>query len=125
MGDRGGEEPGQFRGRWVGKTHHVHGFGVVAEVRRSALARPPPQTLPPRRNLDALEVPCNVSVEETKPIDDRRMDRKLRRRHIDGAYHLLHRLTVGGKCRGMLILAPHIKGHPPRPSPCRSPAHYV
>src|SRR6267378_5760850 len=89
------------------------------------MAWSPPQTLPAGRDLNRLEVKCGVCVEETKLIDDRRMDRKLRRRHVDRANHLLNRLTVGGKRRGVLILAAHIERHRPRRSRCRSPAHQV
>src|SRR6266481_293854 len=85
----------------------------------------PPQTLPAGRDLNGLEIERGACVQETKLIDDRRMDRKLRRRHVDGANHLLNRLTVGGQCRGVLILAPHIERQRPRRSECRSPAHQV
>src|SRR5208337_1612013 len=60
-----------------------------------------------------------------KLIEDGRMNRKLRRRHVDRAEHLLYRLAVGGKRRRVLILAAHIEGHRPRRSRHRSPAYHV
>src|SRR6266404_5155965 len=89
------------------------------------MAWSPPQTLPASRDLNRLEVERRVGVQETKLIDDRRMDRKLRGRHVDRANRLLNRLTVGGKRRRVLILAAHIERHRPRRTRRRSPAHQV
>src|SRR6266481_26963 len=89
------------------------------------MAWSPPQTLPASRDLNRLEVERRVGVQETKLIDDRRMDRKLRGRHVDRANRLLTRLTVGGKRRRVLILTAHIERHRTRRTRRRSPAHQV
>src|SRR5271165_5279286 len=53
------------------------------------------------------------------------MNRILRRRHVDRAYHLLHCWTVGGKRCGVLILAAQVERNRPCRPRCRSPTHQV
>src|ERR1019366_8452064 len=109
MGPSQWKKLGSVQGDGMVRRNMSMGWALSLKFGGPPWPGPPPQTLPAGRDLNGFEVPRGVSVQEMKLVEDGRMDRKLRRRHVDGADHLLYRLTVGGKRRRMLILAAHIE----------------